>query len=86
LEDGFCTLLALIQPTDEVLAKLPTIAARTWEQRKEKIADDAKTLTRRLEEQRALNLRTIKSKIDGHLSDDDFQIMKRSITGGNGED
>ncbi len=36
-------------------------------------------MTRRLEEQRALNLRTIKSRIDGHLSDEDFQTMKASI-------
>lgn len=79
LEDHFCILLAQIQPTAELLAKLPTIAARTWETRKEKIAEDAKALTRRLEEQRALNLRTIKSKIDGHLSDEDFQTMKASI-------
>jgi len=79
LEDYFCILLAQIQPTVELLAKLPTIAARTWETRKEKIAEDAKALTRRLEEQRALNLRTIKSRIDGHLSDEDFQTMKASI-------
>ena len=49
------------------------------ETRKEQIAEDAKALTRRLEEQRALNLRTIKSKIDGHLSDEDFRTMKTSI-------
>ena len=71
LEDRFCILLAQIQPTAELLAKLPTIAARTWETRKEQIAEDAKALAPRLEEQRALNLRTIKSKIDGHLSDED---------------
>jgi len=64
LEDNFCILLAQIQPTAELLAKLPAIAPRTWETRKEQIAENAKGLTRRLEEQRALNLRTIKSKID----------------------
>ena len=79
MEDNFCILLAQVQPTAELLAKLPTIAARTWETRKEQIAEDAKALTRRLEEQRALNLRTIKSKIDGHLSEEDFQTMKASI-------
>jgi hypothetical protein len=72
-------LLAQIQPTGELLAKLPAIAARTCETRREKIAEDAKALTRRLEEQRALNLRTIKSKIDSHLSDEDFRTMKTSI-------
>jgi site-specific DNA recombinase len=80
LEAHFCILLSQIQPTAELLAKLPAIAARTWETRKEQIAEDAKALTRRLEEQRALNLRTIKSKIDGHLSDEDFRTMKTSIT------
>ncbi|PYV52867.1 MAG: hypothetical protein DMG96_27820 [Acidobacteria bacterium] len=48
--------------------------ARAWEERKEKIAEDAKTLKRRLEEQRASNLKTIRAKVDGGLSDDDFQI------------
>ena len=62
-------MLSLIQPTAEVLAKLPTLATRTWETRKTQVAEDAKTLTRRLEEQRALNVRTIKAKVDGGLSE-----------------
>ncbi len=79
LEDLLCILLAQIQPTAELLAKLPAIGARTWGTRKEQIAEYAKGLTRRLEEQRALNLRTIKSKIDNRLSDEDFRTMKTSI-------
>jgi hypothetical protein len=53
LEGHFSTLLEYVQPTTEVLLKLPTIAARTWEVSKEQIAEDARTLTR-LEEQRAV--------------------------------
>ena len=79
LEENFCTLLSVIQPSADVLAKLPLIAARTWETRKGQIAEDSKMLARRLEEQRSLNLRTIKATLNGELSEEDFQLMKESI-------
>jgi hypothetical protein len=81
LEDSFCILLSEIQPTAEVLAKLPAIAARTWETRKTNIADEAKILSRRLGEQRALNLKAIQAKVNGELSGDDFLTLKTSIAG-----
>ena len=43
------------------------------------MADDARSLARRLEEQRALNLRTIRAKLDGTLPEEDFQLMKSSV-------
>src|ERR1700745_4366960 len=69
----------MIQLTAEMLAKLPVIAARTWETRKDQIAQDAKLLSRRLEDQKALNLKAIKAKLNGELSAADYDTLKQSI-------
>jgi DNA invertase Pin-like site-specific DNA recombinase len=79
LEGSFRTLLGVIQPEAHLLASLPTLAARSWEQRKERIALDAKMLARRLQDQTTLNERTVKAKVMGELSDEDFKTMKASI-------
>jgi hypothetical protein len=80
LEGSFRTLIGSIQPEAHLLASLPTLAARSWEQRKERIATDAKQLSRRLQDQTTLNERTIKAKLMGELSEDDFKVMKASTT------
>jgi DNA invertase Pin-like site-specific DNA recombinase len=80
LEGSFRTLLGIIQPEAHLLASLPTLAARSWEQRKERIATDAKSLARRLQDQTTLNERAIKAKLMGELTADDFTVMKASIT------
>jgi hypothetical protein len=79
LEGSFRTLLGIIQPEAHLLASLPTIAARSWEQRKERIATDARQLTRRLQDQTTLNEKAIKAKLLGELTEDDFKVMKASI-------
>ena len=79
LEGSFRTLIGIIQPEAHLLASLPTIAARSWEQRKERIAIDAKSLARRLQDQTTLNEKTIKAKLLGELTEDDFRTMKASI-------
>ncbi len=79
LEGLFRTLIGIIQPEAHLLASLPSIAARSWEQRKERIAIDAKSLARRLQDQTTLNEKTIKAKLLGELSEDDFRTMKASI-------
>jgi hypothetical protein len=62
-----------------VAEKLPTMAARSWETRKERIALDSKSLVARLNDQNTLNQRTIKAKLLGELNEDDFKTMKASI-------
>jgi site-specific DNA recombinase len=79
LEGSFRTLLGIIQPDAHLLASLPTLAARSWDQRKERIALDARFLARRLEDQTTLNEKTIKAKLLGELNEDDFKVMKASI-------
>jgi hypothetical protein len=46
----------------------------------ETIASDSQTLARRLQEQKDLNLRAIRAKLDGEISDDDFKVMKANMT------
>jgi site-specific DNA recombinase len=48
LEFRFFSLLCVIQPQAYLLARLPSIAARSWSDRKERIAADSKALTRLL--------------------------------------
>jgi site-specific DNA recombinase len=79
LEGSFRTLLGIIQPEAHLLASLPTLAARSWEQRKERIATDARQLARRLQDQTTLNEKAIKAKLLGELTEDDFKVMKASI-------
>ena len=79
LETHFLILLSLSEPTTELLANLPTIAARSWEERKARIAADAKMLSNRLADQRTLNQQAITAKLKGTLSEEDFQVMKKSI-------
>jgi hypothetical protein len=79
LEGSFRTLIGIIQPEAHLLASLPTLAARSWEQRKERIATDARVLARRLQDQTTLNEKAIKAKLLGELAEDDFKVMKASI-------
>ena len=79
LEAHLHTLLDRIQPAANLLAKLPTIAARSWRSRKERIGADSKALVRRLDDQQALNRQTIEARVRGTLSADDLQTLKASI-------
>jgi hypothetical protein len=54
-------------------------AALSGLQRKERIATDSRSLARRLQDQTTLNEKTIKAKLLGELSEDDFKVMKASI-------
>jgi DNA invertase Pin-like site-specific DNA recombinase len=80
LENHFFILLGMLEPTAELLAKIPELAARSWESRKSRMAADAKVLSTRLAEQNTLNQQAIVAKLKGTLEDVDFQVMKRSIS------
>jgi hypothetical protein len=75
----FATALAMYPVKSEVLAKLPSLAAATWASRKQTIADAAKQLTRRMNEQATLNRRLIEAKLKGEIAQTDYQTMKSSI-------
>ena len=73
-------LLKLIQPTAELIAQLPVIAAKQWETRKARIAKDAERLSKRLADQATLNRKAIQAKIDGVISPEDFKTIKDAIS------
>jgi len=75
----FENLLALMKPTAALLAELPERAASAWQERKAGIAKEAEALTKRLADQRTLNQKAITAKLNGQLSDEDFDTMKKSI-------
>jgi hypothetical protein len=79
LEGQFVFILERIQPDADLLAQLPEVAAREWESRKGRIAKDAETLSKRLAEQRTLNQKAIRARLDGELTEEDFTTLKRGV-------
>jgi site-specific DNA recombinase len=79
LEGRFVSLLSQMQPTAEALAELPERAAAHWQARKAQIALDARTLNNNLALEKTLNQRAIMAKLNGKLSDEDFDSVKASI-------
>ena len=58
----------MMQHTAELIAKLPDIAATTWKLRKERIEQERRQLTTKLNEEKALNQRAIEARIKGDLA------------------
>jgi site-specific DNA recombinase len=76
LENHFVGLLAMMQPTAELIAKLPDIAKSNWKVRSKRIEDEQRTLQNRLNESKAMNIRAIEACIRGDLSGDDLEKFK----------
>jgi site-specific DNA recombinase len=76
LENHFMGLLAMMQPTAELIAKLPDIAESNWKVRSKRIEDEQRTLQNRLNENKAMDLRAIEACIKGNLSGDDLEKFK----------
>ena len=80
LEGQFVNLLSRMQPTAELLAQLPERAAAHWQARKARVAVEARVLNSSLAVERTLNQKAIMAKLNGTLSDADFDFIKTSIT------
>jgi site-specific DNA recombinase len=80
LEIQFVRILGTLEPTAQYLAQLPDIARREWTLRKGQIAKDAETLSKRLSDQRTLNQKAVIAKLNGQMSEEDFQAVKQSVT------
>ncbi|MBZ5719628.1 MAG: recombinase family protein [Acidobacteriia bacterium] len=76
LEGAFVQLLAMMQPTADLMARLPDIAESNWKVRSKRIEDEKRTLQTRLNENRAMSLRAIEARIKGELSADDLDQFK----------
>jgi site-specific DNA recombinase len=80
LEKEFVALLEMHQPTMELLERLPEIAKQLWKVRQERVEQDSRALTIRLQDQRHLNSQAIKAKLKGELTEEDFATLKQNIT------
>lgn len=79
LEREWVILLAMMEPKEELLRRIPEMAAAAWEHRKVRAEEDQRQLTSRLADQQALNKKTIEARVQGSISDEDFATMKKSI-------
>jgi DNA invertase Pin-like site-specific DNA recombinase len=79
IEKKLILLLKLMEPTAEFLAQLPDLIAGRWTERKERIANDASKLSRRLAEQKTLNQQAVKAKIKNEITQEDFESVKAEI-------
>jgi len=78
LETRFVRLLGMMQPTADLLSRLPQIAAVQWEERSKRIEDDRRMLSTRLNEYRTLNLKAVESRIKGDISTEDLKRFQGS--------
>jgi hypothetical protein len=75
-----------MQPTAELIAQLPNIARSQWEQRKERISEERRVLNTRLNDQKAVKQKAITAFLNGALSEEDLQAVKRQRAGANESD
>ncbi len=80
LESDFVNLLHTMQPTVELVANLPKLAAGLWQARTERIAVERKTQVQRLNDQSTLNSHAVAARVRGDISGEDFAGLKADIT------
>jgi hypothetical protein len=80
LETHFVHVLAMMQPSAELLAQLPELVKTRWQKRNERAEAEKRQLTSRRTEQDTLNRKLIQKYVSGALSQEDFETLKRSIT------
>lgn len=78
LEAKFAEVLTKLKPIGAMLARLPEIATREWEERKDRIAKDAKRLAKLKLDQTELNRKTVRAQIEGKITEDEAKEMKES--------
>jgi len=79
LESDFMNLLATLQPTAELVANLPQLAAGLWQAPTERLAFERKTQVQRLNDQGTLNSQAVAARVRGHISAEDFANLKADI-------
>lgn len=77
LESHFVSLLAMMQPTAELIAKLPDIARSSWEQRKKRIEDEQRQLQARMNEEVTLNRKAVAARLRDEMTKEDFDDLKK---------
>jgi len=80
VEGSFLRLLGMMQPTQELLNRLPEIAKKYWANRLGRIRVERWQLSKRLSDNRTLHQKILLQKVNGELSPEDFQMLKESVT------
>jgi site-specific DNA recombinase len=80
VEKAFVHILGMLEPTQELLNRLPEIAKTYWAHRLERIKTERRTLSSRLADVKTLNQRILLQKVNGELSAEDFSILKENVT------
>lgn len=69
-----------MEPTQELLNRLPEIAKTYWAQRLERITTERRVLSTRLADAKTLNQKILLQKVNGELSAEDFATLKETVT------
>jgi hypothetical protein len=69
----------MMEPTQELLNRLPEIAKTYWAHRLERIRDERRRLSSTLAEVKTLNQKILIQKVNGELSAEDFTTLKESV-------
>ena len=72
-------MLGSLEPAPQYLAQLPDIARREWAVRKQQISTEARTLTKRMADQKTLDEKAVIAKLKDRVSVEDFEIVKKSV-------
>lgn len=80
VENAFVNILGMLEPTQELLNRLPDIAKTYWAHRLERIMTERRVLSNRLADVKTLNRRILLQKVNGELSAEDFSILKENVT------
>jgi hypothetical protein len=70
----------MLEPTQDYLNRLPEIAKNLWARRLERISNERKRVSTLLADARTLNQKILLRNINGELSEEDFTILKETVT------
>jgi site-specific DNA recombinase len=79
VESSFLRILGMMEPTQELLNRLPEIAKNYWASRLERITTERRQLSNRLAENKTLNQKILLQKVRNELSAEDFATLKESV-------
>ena len=79
IESDFLRILGMMNPTQELLNRLPEIAKTYWKSRLERITSEKRTLSNRLTNVRTLNQKIVLQKVKGELAAEDFDMAKAAV-------
>jgi site-specific DNA recombinase len=80
IEGSFLGLLGMMEPTQELLNRLPEIAKAYWAHRLDRITTERRVLSGRLANAKTLNRKILLQKVNGELSAEDFATLKETVT------